>query len=296
MPGAVETYFQHNPYLPIRSHVRAKLRSIIDSNASVEMRRVSLEEASYAFPLFAFNLLKLVNSTKFNLKSSIVVLKQAASLPTFEQLTDLVGAMPEYPDELDAIFSLNHLEEHGRAVGLTVQILASLAKRFSTQERERFYTAALFHDIGQLFLAVTDPDGYARLATKYEEAASMSDAEKVYYGTDHGTVSALALEAIGIQDADLLTAVREHHGVPAGSAVLVAYADRIVSRFGIGPASGTDISVGMESQDEARLRVAVEEVVHLTVGEILMHVLSEIDTALATSQAQQKSLGSALTL
>ncbi len=281
MPGQVETYFQHNDYLPVRPVLRARLQSILDSRSSPEMRRVAIEETAYVFPLFAFNLLKLVNSSKFNLKTKIVVLKQAMTFPTLEQFADLVCIMPEYPAELSDVLSLDRFEQHSRAAAVTVQILSSIGKRFSTLDRERLFSAALFHDIGRIFLAVSDPDGYQRLVSKTDESMPRLQAERMYFGTDHATVGALALESIGIADADVLSAVRLHHDVPPGFGVLVAYADRLVKRFGVGPSTGSDMAVGVETRDDAVLRVAVEETVHETIGEVLMHVLSEVDAHLA---------------
>ncbi len=292
MSNLVETYFSKHPYLPITPRLRHQLQAILDSSAPQETRRSAVEEAAYAYPTFTFNLLKLVNSEKFNLKTKIVVIKQASTIPTFELLADLLNQMPDYPADLESRFSLGKLEEHGRATALAVQLLATIGKRFSTQERERFFTAAILHDIGRCFLVMSDLNGYLKVVRDAEgdEESSVMIAEKTYFGTDHATLSAVALESIGITDTDMLTAVREHHGFPAGPTVLLAYADRFVKRFCIGPSDGVVMSVSMSNPDETRLKVALEEVLHMTIGDILMHVLSEIDTALTSGMVQFKYL------
>ena len=290
MTGPVESYFSKTAYLPVQSAIRANLKTVIESTAPQEVRRTAIEEAAYAFPLFSYNLLKLVNSSVFNLKSKVVTLKQAATLPTFDMLADLIRSMPEYPADMEPTFSAVRFEEHGRATALTVQLLSSLGRRFSTLDRERFYTSALLHDVGRIFLLLSDVQGYRRIIAENTESTSVIDAEKKYYGTDHATVGVLALEAIGIGDADLLNGVRQHHETPSGPGVLVAYADRIVKRFGIGPSLAGAMSVSPDAADDARLKVALEETIHMTVGDALMHVLSEIDSTLSSGMPQYKSL------
>lgn len=291
MPGLIESYFSKTPYLPIRPDVRAKLRLVMESTAEAqEVRRMALEEAAYAYPLFAYNLLKLVNSEVFNLKTKIVAIKQAVLLPTFDKFGELIAASPDYPPELEAGFSLARFEEHGRASALAVQLLASLGRRFSTVDRERLYTAALLHDVGRVFLVMSDPAGYARVQREDPEAPSIVESERKYFGTDHATLGANALEAVGISDKGMLEGVRGHHEVPTGEAVLVAYADRIVKRFGIGPSDALSLSAGQTGQDDVRMKVAVEEALHHTIGDILMHVLSDIDGRIIAGMPNLKSL------
>lgn len=254
---------------------------------------MAVEDMAYAHPLFSYNLLKLVNSPVFNLKNKIVGLKQAVLLPTFDKLAELFGAMPEYPADLDDIFSLSRFEEHSRATALTVQILAGLGRRFSSVDRERYITAALLHDVGRVFLLLSDPPGTLKMMKESEETGLVIENEKKYFGTDHATLGALAMDAAGISDVDLLDAVRMHHGVPSGAGVLVAYADRVVKRFGIGPSEGMALSVTPETQEDLRLKVALEETVHLTVGEVLMRILSEIDTLMISGPRAAQSLAGA---
>lgn len=268
------------------------MQAIIASSEGQEIRRTAMEEAVHAYPMVAFNLLKLVNSAVFNLKTKIVTLKQAVALPTFEKFTELLNSMPDYPPERERCFSLRRFEEHGRSAALAVQLLSALGKRFSTLERERLYTAALIHDIGRIFLVLSDMEGYVRVLNRNEGAPSVIEAEKKYFGTDHSALGVVAVQSLGITDEWVVAAVRDHHAVPAGPAVLVAYADRIVKRFGIGPSdAGEQVSlVAGDPQEETRLKVAVEETVHVTIGEALMHVISEIDTVLTSGMATFKTV------
>lgn len=286
--GLVEAYFSKNTYLPVQPVVRKKMIGILESNASMEVRRAALEEAVYAFPLVAYNLLRYINSDVFKLKTKIVVLKQAVSLPTIDKLSELIRAMPEVAPEVDEKFSLSRFEEHARATALSVQILATLAKKFSTLDRERVYTAAMIHDVGRLFLVMSDIGGYMTVFRESADMPSVIEAERKYYGTDHAVLGGLAAEAAGIKDADVLTAIKMHHDIPTGAGVLLAYADRIVKRFGIGPSGGTSMNILSAGQDDNRLKAAVEEEVHMTIGEILMHVLSEVDTQMAGGMVQFK--------
>lgn len=287
----IEEYFSKTEYLPVQPFLRVKLRTIIESNEGQETRRAAIEEAACAFPVFAFNLLKLVNSPVFNLKTKVVTLKQAVMLPTFDKLSELVASMPEYPAGHEERFSLGRFEEHGRAAAVVVQLLATLGKRFSTIDRERLYTAALIHDIGRIFLVMSDLDGYVRLLGQHDETSSVISAEKKYFATDHATLGALALEMMGINEEPIQSAVRLHHEVPTGQAVLVAYADRLVKRFAIGPSGGFSPLGSAESgHDEARLRVAMEEAIYMTIGEIHMQVLSEVDAVLSSGLVQFKAL------
>lgn len=291
-PGPIDAYFANAAYLPVQPSLRNKLRAVLDSNASQEVRRAALEEAAQAFPVFAYNLLKLINSPVFNLKTKILVIKQAVTLPTFDKLAEMLKAMPDYPAETEKIFSMARFEEHGRAAALTVQLLSQLSRKFSTLDRERYYTAALIHDIGRLFLVLGDPAGYSRLMREKTPGTQFIEIERGYFGTDHAMLSALAIEKMGVVDKEIVAAVRQHHEVPSGNAVVLAYADRIIKRFGIGLGLTTEMWQAMSSDnyDDLKLKVAVEETLHQTVGEVLMHVLSEVDTLLTSGLAQFKTL------
>ncbi|OGH59301.1 MAG: hypothetical protein A3G34_03190 [Candidatus Lindowbacteria bacterium RIFCSPLOWO2_12_FULL_62_27] len=291
----IERYYQKEPYLPLQPTLRKKLQAIMDSKEAQEVRRAAMEEAIHAFPLLAFNLLKLVNSSVFNLKTKVTVLKQAASLPTFDLFKDMIQRTPEYPPDLEPVMTLNRFEEHSRATALTVQLLATLGRRFSTTDRERLFTAALLHDIGRIFLVMSDPDGYRNIQKDAGGSGSVVESERKYFGTDHATLSALAVEQIGIADPLVLDAIRRHHEIPTGASILVAYADRLVKRFGIGPSEGGAMSESA-AHDEARLKVALEETVQMTVGEIMMHVLSEVDTLMSSGLAQFKSLTASMSI
>lgn len=292
MSGPVESYFSKHPFLPVQPSVRKRLRAVVSaSQDGHEARRAVVEETAYASPLFSFNLLKFVNSPIFNLKTKIVTLKQAVTLPTFEKLGELTEAMPEYAVDMEDRVSMKRFEEHGRSTAAAVFLLSALGRRFSTIDRERLYSAALLHDVGRVFLLMSDVEGYLRVHAEGAPLSGVIEAEKKYFGTDHATLGSLAVEGIGITDEWVLDSVRHHHSVPSGPGVLVAYADRLVKRFGLGPSETAPVDGDSSGNDEARLKVALEEAVHMTVGEVLMHVLSEIDPLLMSGVLQYKPAG-----
>ncbi|MBI4179615.1 HDOD domain-containing protein [bacterium] len=293
MPGPLDDYFSKHEYLPYQPRLRRRLLTVIEASASQDVRRAAIEEVAHIQPVFAFNLFKFVNSQAFNLQTKIIRIKQAATLPALEALGKMIEATPEYPPELERLFSLERFEEHGRVTALAVLILSQLSKRFGTVQRECLYTAAMLHDIGRLFLVSSDPAGYARLlnesaALDPEKRAPVLEAEMKYFGTDHATLGVAALERIGIVDKDICAAVREHHSVPpAGGPVLLAYADRVVKRFGMGPSFG---GASFDDAEDARIKIGVEESLHLTIGEALMHILTDIDNLRAGGMINFKNL------
>lgn len=193
------------PFSPVLDRLLASL-----SNESVSISRLS--DIIETDTVIAGNVLKLVNSALYGRRGTVNSVRHAVSLLGINKLRNAVFAMSitrvwshvrTAPGWSTARFNL-----HSVGCGLMCDILA---QRAPVDYPEGAFAAGLFHDLGQLLIAVA-------LHAEYEEIrelvasdyASLIGCEIEVIGASHADLSAEALEIWNLPRA-IQNAVRFHH-------------------------------------------------------------------------------------
>ncbi len=124
---------------------------------------------------------------------------------------------------------------HSVVVGRIAELLAEVIRIHSYED---IYLAGLFHDIGMLSLDVQVPDFYPQLQRLgFLDDTTLSEAEQLYLGADHGQAGYYLAEKMGLPKAFLDAAKFHHHPERAKEhllvVALVALADLFAVQRGI---------------------------------------------------------------
>lgn len=155
-------------------------------------------------------LLQLVNSAYFGLSRRIAEIREAVTLLGFEPIrllvaqSELFRGMSKMCSPIG--FSLDELQQHSQRVGL---IAAGL---LNDRELSRsVLCSAMLHDIGEVVLAVSMPEAYARSrAIAAKQGLSLHAAEQQVFECTHADIGAHVLALWGLPTA-LIEAVAFHH-------------------------------------------------------------------------------------
>ncbi len=225
------------PFSPVLDRLLATLS---DENASVA--RVS--EIIETDTVIAGNVLKLVNSALYGRRGTVNSVRHAVSLLGINKLRNTVFAMSisrvwshvrTAPGWSTARFNL-----HSVACGLMCDCLA---QQVAVTYPEGAFAAGLFHDLGELLIAVGLRDEYAEVqGLQASGRGSLSECEMEVLGFSHAELSSDALGVWNLPVA-IRDAVRFHHNPEIdltgqrsgvyGLGMIVHCADQYVNAAGI---------------------------------------------------------------
>jgi len=159
------------------------------------------------------NILKLVNSAFFGLRTHIASPTHAVNLLGTEIIKSLIlyqQAFSQFKREHFPGYDLELLWGHSLTTGLFAKTIASL-EGATAQGVDDCYIAGLMHDVGKLVLASNFEDEYRQvLAMCRERNRTVWEAEMSVFGTSHAEVGAFLLGLWGLSDA-IMEAVYHHH-------------------------------------------------------------------------------------
>ncbi len=193
------------PFSPILDRLLATL-----SNEDVSISRVS--EIIENDTVIAGNVLKLVNSAMYGRRGTVNSIRHAVSMLGINKLRNAVFAM-SITRVWNSVrtapgWSTARFNQRSVACGL---LCDCLAQRLPIAYPEGAFVAGLFHDLGQLLIAVSLHEEYRRIQDLIaSEFGSAIDCEVEVLGISHADISADALAIWNLPPA-IQRAVRFHH-------------------------------------------------------------------------------------
>jgi putative nucleotidyltransferase with HDIG domain len=181
---------------------------------------------------FAAKALALANSPFYGLQRKISTIGRAVAVLGVREIRNMIFiihykrlATMLQPELLD----MNAFLDHNLRVAEKAKALSEVAGKGVPEE---LYTAGLLHDIGKVLTALHRPEDWRRIVLG-RKAREMWAAEAAYWGIDHGTIGAMAMEAWKLPPV-LVEPVRFHHcpeqaGAYREMAVMLSVAGSLVS-------------------------------------------------------------------
>jgi HD-like signal output (HDOD) protein len=160
-------------------------------------------------PAMGVKVLQLVNSAYFGLRRRVTSIAQAVSFLGLELLKGLVLSAHVF-SALDASTVGGFRAEQFQRYSFRV---ARLAKSFAGtgEVADEAFTAGILHDVGQLALAVKQPDRFSMLLAQcVETGRPQLELEEEFFGVGHPEIGAALLAAWGIPFS-IVECVAWHH-------------------------------------------------------------------------------------
>jgi len=209
--------------LPSVPRLYQQLSTELDSGRATPKSVATIIEQDMAMTA---RLLQLVNSAYFGLSRRIVHIRDAVTMLGFEPIRMLVAQSELFRGMSKMCspigFSLEEIQQHSQRVG---GIAATLLN--DREASRNVLCAAMLHDIGQVVLAVSMPEAYARSrAIAAKQGISLHAAEQLVFECTHADIGAHVLALWGLPTA-LVEAVAFHHQPVLAGAVQFGMAGAI---------------------------------------------------------------------
>lgn len=212
-------------------------------------------------PALTTNLLRLVNSAYFGLRTPAESVRQAVTLLGFKRTIEVAAAAsfaPVIPARLPGY------DVEARAFWLHCVAVAVLSERLSSELKvpggDRIFTAGLLHDIGKLAVATFVSNEATEILARVRGGLAFVTAEREVLGVDHSQVGATVADAWKLP-CSVADVARWHHSpgeAPEGDrrvlADLVHVADALAHAMGLGTDAG-ELARTVDAGAEGRLGV-----------------------------------------
>ena len=162
--------------------------------------------------VLAGNVLRMVNSAAYNLRSQVTSIAYAVSILGLDKLRNmaLAIAVTRMWSSAQAApgWSAPRFNQHSLA---TAMLADAMALQLRVDYPEGAFLAGLMHDLGKLLVASSMPADYMDIEAEFERTgASWEECESMVLGLDHSGISAMALEQWKLPE-PIVRAVRMHH-------------------------------------------------------------------------------------
>ncbi len=157
-------------------------------------------------------LLKIVNSSYYNLPKSIDTVSNAISIIGINDLSDMILAtkiIKKFDNIPVDLISPQLFWKHNIACALAAKIVA---KKLNIKNSERYFIIGLLHDIGKLVMYLSQPElskHIFELLKKNE--AGVEEIEKIAFGFSHDVVGAELLKKWGLPESIYIPVGYHHH-------------------------------------------------------------------------------------
>ncbi len=191
------------PFSPILNRLIASL-----ANEDVSFAKVAdlIEKDT----VLAGNILRLVNSALYGLRGTVNSIRHAIALLGLGKLRNATLSMSVArmwsQVKCPAGWSMTRFNLHSVAVAILAD---SLTQRRAANYAEGAFAAGLFHDLGQLLVALGLPQEYDQITVLCNAGKPHSEAESEVLGLTHAELSAEALSVWNLPES-IQTAVRYH--------------------------------------------------------------------------------------
>jgi putative nucleotidyltransferase with HDIG domain len=255
-PEKIAAQLKQMPTIPTTAVKLAKLARDERSSAA------DFEQAIRPDPALTANLLRIVNSAYFGLRSRAETVRQAVTLLGVKRTSELASAagfapivparLPGY--EMDAATFWLHC--------VAVAVLSErLCAELGVARPDLIFTAGLLHDIGKLGMGVFVSQSSEQILGRVRGAGlSFVAAEREVLGTDHTELGAAVATAWSLPEA-VVNVARWHHkpgDAPAGDmrtlVDVVHTADALAHALGLGMGAG-ELAITVDPETETRLGI-----------------------------------------
>ena len=242
----------------------------------------------------ATDMLALANSALFACRTRAINLKQAVVRLGFRKCRNLIlgssaaSLMQSLPLQEEWVREV--LAQHNHTTATTC---VHLNRAFNLGYSGEEFTAALFHDVGRLLLAIASPTAFAEAdALDFQESVELLEHEAAMLGTDHCQFGARFAQHYGLPN-ELVAVIRYHHRPELEQQFqeltsLVAAADHVANHLQVDHDSSTYEAagnVGIEILSELRgenLTRRFVDIAPALIEEILEDVLPASESGTAT--------------
>ncbi len=191
------------PFSPILNRLIASL-----ANEDVSFAKVAdlIEKDT----VLAGNILRLVNSALYGLRGTVNSIRHAIALLGLGKLRNATLSMSVArmwsQVKCPAGWSMTRFNLHSVAVAILAD---AVTQRRAANYAEGAFAAGLFHDLGQLLVALGLPQEYEQITVLCNDGKPHSEAESDVLGVTHAELSAEALAVWNLPES-IQTAVRYH--------------------------------------------------------------------------------------
>ncbi len=155
-------------------------------------------------------ILKVTNSSQFNLPEKVFSIQHAVKLLGLSKLKDII-IQPAYKLAMQQnLNGFTNISNHSHYVGLTTSIISEFVITNNDWDKSVFYLAGLFHDVGATVLSLEYPS-YMDFYVKHEESPiSLTYDEQTSYGATHVAIGVL-LAKLWELPLDVCNSIYLHH-------------------------------------------------------------------------------------
>ncbi len=208
-----DTLISENLTLLSMPEIVVKLNSMLnDPNSSANDigNEISLD------PALTIRVLKIVNSSLFNLPRQIKNIPTAITILGMKQLRDIVmttAVIKKFQSIPADLVNMNTFWHHSIACAIAARTIAEHCK---IKDTEDFFVMGLLHDIGKLVMFLVLPDQsrevLREIKTTLDQSpdADISQIEKKQFGFSHATLGRVLTQQWNMPDS-LTTPIAEHH-------------------------------------------------------------------------------------
>ncbi|MBF0265094.1 MAG: HDOD domain-containing protein [Gammaproteobacteria bacterium] len=154
--------------------------------------------------------IKVINSSQYNLSQEVTSIEHAVNLLGIKQLKNAI-IQPAYKNALaNQIKGFEEISEHSHYVGMLAMIVADYVSFDESIDINMFYLAGLFHDVGVLIMDAEFPDYMEFYLENESHPLSILVKEKANYNLRHTAIAVLMAKKWGLPD-DVCNAIYLHH-------------------------------------------------------------------------------------